>query len=215
MLLVPRAELAEHPLMREIGPEPLGNEFDAALLAPPAPQADEPQGRAARPACGRRTRQHLCLRSAVPGAIVAATTGRHARDQKGRAHRSRGGWSAPSMRCSTRRSRLAARRCATIARPPASSVTSSIRSRSMTAKARNARPRVAAALSSVSRRTDVRPSGARNARSDPEAGGEFVRHDLLRRWALVAIHATASRRSHAPRRLSAPTIRSRPGHRWS
>ena len=32
MLLVPRAELAEHPLMREIGPEPLGNEFDAALL---------------------------------------------------------------------------------------------------------------------------------------------------------------------------------------
>jgi formamidopyrimidine-DNA glycosylase len=33
MLLVPRAELAEHPLMREIGPEPLGNEFGAALLA--------------------------------------------------------------------------------------------------------------------------------------------------------------------------------------
>src|SRR5262252_3505613 len=33
MLLVPRAELAEHPLMKEIGPEPLGNEFDAALLA--------------------------------------------------------------------------------------------------------------------------------------------------------------------------------------
>jgi formamidopyrimidine-DNA glycosylase len=33
MLLVPRAELAEHPLMREVGPEPLGNEFSAALLA--------------------------------------------------------------------------------------------------------------------------------------------------------------------------------------
>jgi len=33
MLLVPRAELAEHPLMKAIGPEPLGNEFDAALLA--------------------------------------------------------------------------------------------------------------------------------------------------------------------------------------
>lgn len=33
MLLVPRAELAEHPLMREVGPEPLGNEFGAALLA--------------------------------------------------------------------------------------------------------------------------------------------------------------------------------------
>jgi formamidopyrimidine-DNA glycosylase len=33
MLLVPRAELEAHPLMREIGAEPLGNEFDAALLA--------------------------------------------------------------------------------------------------------------------------------------------------------------------------------------
>jgi formamidopyrimidine-DNA glycosylase len=33
MLLVPRTELADHPLMREIGPEPLGNAFDAALLA--------------------------------------------------------------------------------------------------------------------------------------------------------------------------------------
>jgi formamidopyrimidine-DNA glycosylase len=33
MLLVPRTELADHPLMKEIGPEPLGNEFDASLLA--------------------------------------------------------------------------------------------------------------------------------------------------------------------------------------
>jgi formamidopyrimidine-DNA glycosylase len=33
MLLVPRSELANHPLMREVGPEPLGNEFDAGLLA--------------------------------------------------------------------------------------------------------------------------------------------------------------------------------------
>jgi formamidopyrimidine-DNA glycosylase len=33
MLLVPRTELAEHPLMREVGPEPLGNAFDAKLLA--------------------------------------------------------------------------------------------------------------------------------------------------------------------------------------
>jgi formamidopyrimidine-DNA glycosylase len=32
MLLVPRAELASHPLMREVGPEPLGNAFDASLL---------------------------------------------------------------------------------------------------------------------------------------------------------------------------------------
>jgi formamidopyrimidine-DNA glycosylase len=33
MLLVPRAKLGEHPLMREVGPEPLGNAFDAAMLA--------------------------------------------------------------------------------------------------------------------------------------------------------------------------------------
>jgi formamidopyrimidine-DNA glycosylase len=33
MKLVPRTRLAEDPLMRAIGPEPLGNEFDAAILA--------------------------------------------------------------------------------------------------------------------------------------------------------------------------------------
>ncbi len=33
MLIVPRNELADHPLMREVGPEPLGNAFDASLLA--------------------------------------------------------------------------------------------------------------------------------------------------------------------------------------
>jgi formamidopyrimidine-DNA glycosylase len=33
MLIVPRRELDDHPLMREVGPEPLGNGFDAALLA--------------------------------------------------------------------------------------------------------------------------------------------------------------------------------------
>lgn len=33
MLLIPRAELADHPLMKEVGPEPLGNAFDAGLLA--------------------------------------------------------------------------------------------------------------------------------------------------------------------------------------
>ncbi|HEY4920429.1 MAG TPA: bifunctional DNA-formamidopyrimidine glycosylase/DNA-(apurinic or apyrimidinic site) lyase [Xanthobacteraceae bacterium] len=33
MLLVPRSELADHPLMKAIGPEPLGNAFDAAMLA--------------------------------------------------------------------------------------------------------------------------------------------------------------------------------------
>lgn len=33
MLLVPRAELETHPLFRDLGPEPLGNSFDAETLA--------------------------------------------------------------------------------------------------------------------------------------------------------------------------------------
>jgi formamidopyrimidine-DNA glycosylase len=33
MLLVPRVGLEDHPLMRQVGPEPLGNAFDAAMLA--------------------------------------------------------------------------------------------------------------------------------------------------------------------------------------
>src|SRR5262245_8418092 len=33
MLLVPRRELDEHRLMKDVGPEPLGNAFDAAMLA--------------------------------------------------------------------------------------------------------------------------------------------------------------------------------------
>jgi formamidopyrimidine-DNA glycosylase len=33
MLIVPRRDLEVHPLMREVGPEPLGNAFDADLLA--------------------------------------------------------------------------------------------------------------------------------------------------------------------------------------
>jgi formamidopyrimidine-DNA glycosylase len=33
MKLTPRARLDDHPLMQAIGPEPLGNEFDAAMLA--------------------------------------------------------------------------------------------------------------------------------------------------------------------------------------
>src|SRR5258706_11217171 len=33
MLIVPRRDLASHPLMRDVWPEPLGNAFDANLLA--------------------------------------------------------------------------------------------------------------------------------------------------------------------------------------
>src|ERR1700682_5494209 len=33
MLLVPRSELADHPFMKQVGPEPLRNAFDGAMLA--------------------------------------------------------------------------------------------------------------------------------------------------------------------------------------
>ena len=66
MKLVARAKLDEEPLLRALGPEPLGNEFDAAMLAQRVPgQEDQPQGRAARPARRRRARQHLRLRGAA------------------------------------------------------------------------------------------------------------------------------------------------------
>ena len=143
MLLVPRAELAAHPLMREIGPEPLGNAFDAALLA---------QGCA-----GRKTSLKAALldQTVVAGlgniyvceALHRRTCRRNAAPRPSRpaARRTRGRrrWSTPSRRCSMRRSRPAARRCATIARPTASSATSSIISASTTARANPAPPRAA------------------------------------------------------------------------
>ena len=65
MKLVPRAKLDEEPLLRELGPEPLGNAFDAAMLAAACRgQEHQPQGGAARPDRGRGPRQHLCLRGA-------------------------------------------------------------------------------------------------------------------------------------------------------
>ncbi|MDH8420725.1 DNA-formamidopyrimidine glycosylase, partial [Klebsiella pneumoniae] len=33
MKIVPRADMEAEPLLRGLGPEPLGNEFDAAMLA--------------------------------------------------------------------------------------------------------------------------------------------------------------------------------------
>ena len=48
MKLVPRAKLDDEPLLRALGPEPLGNEFDAAMLAQGLRrQEDVPEGGAA------------------------------------------------------------------------------------------------------------------------------------------------------------------------
>ena len=85
MKIIARKALDDEPLLRGLGPEPLGNEFDAgdagALLRQ---QEDQPEGGAARPARGRGPRQHLCLRGAVSRASVAATAGRDAGDKEGR-----------------------------------------------------------------------------------------------------------------------------------
>ena len=84
MKLVPRARLDEEPLLRALGPEPLGNEFDAAMLAAGVPgQEHQPQGRAARSAGRRRARQHLRLRGAQPRAAFAEAQGLDHRRPRG------------------------------------------------------------------------------------------------------------------------------------
>ena len=110
-----RGVSSEEPLLRALGPEPLGNAFDAAMLAQAcARQEDQRESRAARPAHRRRARQHLCLRGAQPRAAsrrerqastLALRSGApHPRTPTAGRRRSR--------RCSTTRSRPAARRCA-------------------------------------------------------------------------------------------------------
>ncbi len=76
MKLVARDRLDDEPLLRALGPEPLGNEFDAAMLAARlCRQEDQPEGGVARPARGGRARQHLCLRGAASLASVAEAQG--------------------------------------------------------------------------------------------------------------------------------------------
>ena len=91
MKLVPRAKLDEEPLLRELGPEPLGNEFDAAMLA----QACQGKNTSLKAALldqtrRRRARQHLCVRGAQPGAAVAQAQGLDHRRSPRRAERARG-----------------------------------------------------------------------------------------------------------------------------
>ena len=93
MKLVPRAKLDDEPLLRALGPEPLGNEFDAAMLARAcAGKKTSAEGGAARPARRRRARQHLCLRGAATARMLSpkrmAST---IADRNGRAERARGG----------------------------------------------------------------------------------------------------------------------------
>ena len=74
MKLVPRAKLEQEPLLRSLGPEPLGNEFDAAMLARSLRrQKDLAEGSPQRSARGGGSRQYLCLRGAVPRAALSQT----------------------------------------------------------------------------------------------------------------------------------------------
>ena len=84
MKLVKRAKLDHEPLLRSLGPEPLGNEFDAAMLAKAcAGKKTSLKAALLRPTRRRRARQHLCLRGAFPRAAVAETASiDHCRPQR-------------------------------------------------------------------------------------------------------------------------------------
>ena len=85
MLLVADEAVAKHKLFKGLGPEPLGDDFDGAVLAGPperTPHAD--QGRPARPEDAGRRRQHLCLRGAVPGRDLAPPLVTHDPGRAGR-----------------------------------------------------------------------------------------------------------------------------------
>ena len=89
MKIIARNDLDEEPLLRGLGPEPLGNEFDAAMLAASCEgKATSLEGGAARPARGGGAWQHLCLRGAVSRASVAEASGLDPGRPQGRADRS-------------------------------------------------------------------------------------------------------------------------------
>ena len=140
-ILAPTKGLADHPLFRDLGVEPLSAEFDAAQARRgPGRRAHAAQERAARPEAHRRARQHLRLRGAAPRAAFAAARGGDPRRRQGRADASRQGPGRRRFaRCSRRRSQRAVRPYAIIARPTANSAISSTPSRSTIAKARPAR----------------------------------------------------------------------------
>jgi len=73
MKIIARKALENEPLLRGLGPEPLGNAFDAKMLAQScANKKTSLKAAFARPARGRGARQYLCLRGTVSLASVAA-----------------------------------------------------------------------------------------------------------------------------------------------
>jgi formamidopyrimidine-DNA glycosylase len=157
MKLVPRARLDEEPLLRSLGPEPLGNEFDAAMLAK---------------ACARKK---TSLKAALSDQRVVAGLGNiYVCEALFRARLSpkrtastiaRKNSSMPSRRCSRMRSKPEGRRCGIIAAPTVRSATFNTISGSTIGKASRASP--AKARSNGSCRAVARPSIAHRARSRP------------------------------------------------
>ncbi len=90
MRLVARAALENDASLRAIGPEPLGNAFDAAMLAAAcAGKKTSLKAALQRPEGGGGPRQHLCLRGAQPRAALAQADGLHHRNAFRRAERPR------------------------------------------------------------------------------------------------------------------------------
>jgi len=119
MKLVPRSELDREPLLRALGPEPLGNEFDAATLARACKGKKTSLKRAVGPAGrGRLGISMSARRSTAQGSRPKRRASTIA-TKAGARTSARKGWSMPSRRCSRRRSRPAARRWRDHAAPTA------------------------------------------------------------------------------------------------
>ena len=142
MKLIARASSTHEPLLRGLGPEPLGNAFDAAMLA--------------RACAGKKTSLKAALldqrvvaglgniyvcEALLPRPSVAEAAGVTIADRNGKPNERAERWSMPSRRCSRMPSRPAAHRCAITAAPTASWAISSTISGSMTARASRARRR--------------------------------------------------------------------------
>ena len=76
MKIIARHAMDEEPLLQGLGPEPLGNAFDAEMLARScANKKTSLKAALLDPARRRGSRQYLCLRGAVPRTPVAASAG--------------------------------------------------------------------------------------------------------------------------------------------
>ena len=198
MLLSREAVLDQHPMLAGLGVEPTGNALERRTDRRPVPRPrDAAEIGAARPAADRRHRQHLCVRGAVAGEAVAAAR-RGLDRQPGPAKPRRGPIASPRRcdRSSPRRSRPAARRCATISRPTARSAISSTASRSTIARASPARAATAAASSRASCRPAARPSIARSASDELERCRDRL-DERMRRMAYETIIAEDARQGRA------------------